>query len=154
MNMDALISIKGIVVSDNGPPDVIELVTSGRYYTKDGKRYISYLESEENGLPDVKTTLKIEGEDSVTLIRSGAAQSRLIIAKGQRQLCHYGTDFGSLMVGISGCHIRSSLDDVGGELSFNYTLDVNSSTVSRNEVSISVREANKQHVEPNEYGCQ
>jgi len=58
-----------------------------------------------------------------------------------------------LMVGISGCHINSKLDDVGGELSFNYTLDVNSSMVSHNEVTISVREAQKHNVKSNEYSC-
>ena len=152
--MDALISIKGTVFAENAQPDIIELITAGRYYTKDGKQYISYKESEVTGLEGVTTTLKVEGGDSVTLIRSGAAQSRLIIAKGQRQLCHYGTDYGDLMVGISGCHIDSKLGDVGGELSFNYTIDVNSSTVSQNEVSISVREAKTQDVKSDQYSCQ
>lgn len=152
--MDALISIKGTVLAEDAPPDVIELITAGRYYSKDGKRFISYRESEATGLDGVTTTLTVEGDECVTLVRSGASQSRLIIERGKRQLCHYGTDYGSLMVGISGCHIVSKLDDGGGELSFNYTLDVNSSTVSRNEVSISVREAKNQDVKSNEYGCQ
>jgi uncharacterized beta-barrel protein YwiB (DUF1934 family) len=152
--MDALISIKGTVLSEGAQPDIIELVTAGRYCTRDGKRYISYKESEMTGLDGVTTTLKVEGDDCVTLIRSGAAQSRLIIAKGQRQLCHYGTDYGDLMVGISGCHINSKLDDVGGELSFNYTLDVNSDTVSQNEVLISVREAKTGNVKSDKYSCQ
>jgi uncharacterized beta-barrel protein YwiB (DUF1934 family) len=152
--MNALISIKGTVLSEGAPPDVIELITEGRYCINGGKRYISYKESDMTGLDGVTTTLKVEGDDTVTLIRSGAAQSRLIIAKGQRQLCHYGTDYGDLMVGISGCHIDSKLGEVGGELSFNYTLDVNSSMVSHNEVFISVREAKTQDVKSDEYGCQ
>lgn len=151
--MDALINIKGTVFSGEGNPDVIELVTTGRYFTKDNNKYISYAESEATGMSGV-TTLKVEGSDTVTLIRNGAAKSRLIISKGQRQLCHYGTEYGELMVGISGCHVNSKLNDAGGELSFDYTLDVNSSTVSRNEVFISVREANNQHVKSNEFGCQ
>lgn len=149
--MNALINIRGTVLAEEALPDVIEIVTAGRYYTKDGKRYISYLESDSNGLSGVTTTLKIEGDDSVTLIRNGTSQSRLVIAKGKRQLCHYGTGYGDLMVGISGCHINSSLSDAGGELSFNYTIDVNSSLVSKNEVFISVREEKKQDVKPNEY---
>lgn len=147
--MNAMISIKGTVFSEDAPPDIIEIITEGRYYTKDGKRYISYKESEVTGLNGVTTTVKVEGEDIVTLIRSGIAQSRLIVAKGQRQLCHYGTEYGDLMVGISGCHINSKLDDVGGELSFNYTLDVNANMVSHNEVSISVKEAKTQNVKSN-----
>jgi uncharacterized beta-barrel protein YwiB (DUF1934 family) len=152
--MDALISITGTVISDGGQPDIIELVTAGRYFSKDGSRYISYIESEVTGLYGIRTTLKVEGQDSVTLIRNGTAKSRLIIAKGQRQHCHYGTEYGDLLVGISGCHIASSLDDVGGELSFDYTLDINSNTISHNKVFISVREAKKQDVKSNEYRCQ
>lgn len=152
--MDALINIKGTVVSDEGKPDVIELVTTGRYFTKDNNRYISYAESEATGMSGSITTLKVEGSDTVTLIRNGTSRSRLIISKGQRQLCHYGTEYGELMIGISGCHVNSKLNEAGGELSFDYTLDINSSTVSRNEVFISVREANNQHVKSNEFGCQ
>lgn len=152
--MDALINIKGTVFSGEGKPDVIELVTTGRYFIKDNNKYISYAESEATGMSGSITTLKVEGGDTVTLIRNGAANSRLIISKGQRQLCHYGTEYGELMVGISGCHVNSKLSEVGGELSFDYTLDINSSTVSHNEVFISVREANNQHVKSNEFGCQ
>jgi Uncharacterized protein conserved in bacteria len=151
--MDALISIKGTVVSDSAQPDVIEMITSGRYCSKNGKRYIIYKESEATGLDGITTTLKVE-PDAVTLIRSGTAQTRLLIAKGQRQLCHYGTDYGDMMVGISGCHVNSSLDDAGGELQFDYTLDINSSMVSHNEVYISVREAKAQDGKSHEFGCQ
>lgn len=144
--MDALISIKGKVVSDSDKPDIIELVTDGRYTTKNGKRYISYKESKMTGLEGVTTTLKVEGNQSVTLMRTGSASSHLIIEKGTRQLCHYGTQYGDLMVGISGCHIDSHLTDLGGDLSFNYTLDINSNTISFNEVSISIKEAKKSNV--------
>lgn len=149
--MDALISIRGAVFPENAPPDVIEIVTAGKYVIKNGKKYISYVESEATGLEGVTTTLKVEEPDMVTLIRTGASSSRLVIAKGERQLCHYGTDYGDIMVGISGCRINAKLSDEGGELSLKYTLDVNSSIVSRNEIFISVKEANKKDVKPNEF---
>lgn len=152
--MNALISIKGSVFSENAAPDVIEVITEGRYCTNGGKRYISYKESEMTGLEGVTTTLKVDGSQAVTLIRTGKSNSRLIIAKGERQLCRYGTDYGDLMVGISGCHIDSRLNDKGGELSFNYTLDINSNLVSHNEIFISVREAKAQDVKSNKHSCQ
>lgn len=141
--MDALISIKGTVVSEGQEPDVIKLVTDGLYTTRNGKRYISYKESQMTGLEGVTTTLKVEGNNCVTLIRTGTARSHLVIEKGTRQLCHYGTQYGDLMVGISGCHINSHLNDLGGNLKFNYTLDINSNKISFNEVSITIKEAKK-----------
>lgn len=152
--MNALISIKGSVFSENAAPDVIEVVTEGRYCTNGGKRYISYKESEMTGLEGVTTTLKVDGNDTVTLIRTGKSNSRLVISKRKRQLCRYETDYGSLMVGISGCHIDSRLNDKGGELFLYYTLDINSNQVSHNEIYISVREAKTQDVKSNKRSCQ
>jgi uncharacterized beta-barrel protein YwiB (DUF1934 family) len=143
MRKDVLISIKGTVTAEGGAPDVIELITAGRYYNKDGSYYISYKESETTGFEGVTTTLRVEGDSCVTLTRSGQSSSSLILEKGRRHLCHYDTGFGQLMVGVSGCRIRSRLDDGGGEVTFNYALDINSSLVSQNEVYISVREAQK-----------
>jgi uncharacterized beta-barrel protein YwiB (DUF1934 family) len=122
---------------------VIELITEGRYYNKEGSYFISYKESETTGFDGVTTTLKIDGDDCVTLTRSGPANSRLILEKGRRHLCQYDTGVGSLMVGVSSCRILSRLSDGGGELTFNYTLDINSNLVSQNEVYISVKEAQK-----------
>jgi uncharacterized beta-barrel protein YwiB (DUF1934 family) len=143
MGKDVLISIKGTVIAEGAAPDIIELITAGRYYNKNGSFYISYKESENTGFDGVTTTLKVEGDNCVTLTRSGPSSSRLVLEKGRRQLCHYETGFGQLMVGVSGCRIQSQLDEGGGELTFNYTLDINSSLVSQNEVYISIREAQK-----------
>ena len=152
MKKDVLISIKGTIKADGVEPDVIELLTSGRYYNKDGNYYISYKESEATGYEGVTTTLKVDGESSVTLIRNGSINSRLFLEKGRRHLSQYDTGYGQLMVGVSGCRIKSQLDDLGGELSFFYTLDINSSMVSENEVYISVKEANNKDAQLNKYG--
>lgn len=148
--MNALINIRGSVFPENAPPDVIEFMTTGQYVERGGKKYISYVETEETGMEGVTTILKVDDASTVTLIRTGASQSRMIISKGKRQLCHYGTDYGDLMVGISGCHIDANLDEKGGELRLKYTLDVNSSIVSQNEIFITVREAKEQNVKSNE----
>lgn len=140
MHKDVLISIKGTVISEGAEPDIIELVTAGKYYARCGNYYISYKESEATGLEGVTTTLKVDGQSSVTLIRNGSARSRMILEKGRRHLCQYDTGYGPLMVGVSGTRIRSTLGDLGGELDFYYTLDVNSSLLSENQVSVQVRE--------------
>lgn len=150
MQKDVLVSITGTVISEEGAPDVIELVTAGRYYKRNGKYYIRYLESEATGFAGVTTTVKVEGNQAVTLTRSGSAASRLILEQGKRHLCQYDTGVGQMLVGISGCQIHSALDELGGELEFRYMLDVNSNLISRNEVRISVKEANA-HAEPDAY---
>lgn len=151
MQKDVLINITGTVVSENGVPDVIELVTAGRYYKREGKFYIRYEEGENGGFAGSTTTVRVEGDRVVTLTRSGGTASRLVLEQGRRHLCQYDTGEGQMMVGISGCRIHSALDDLGGELSFQYMLDVNSQLVSRNEVRISVKEANGSHAGSDAY---
>ena len=66
--------------------------------------------------------------------------SVLIIEKGQRHQCFYDTGYGTMMLGISGDDITSCLNDSGGHLQVRYTLDVNASMASENELQVDVEE--------------
>ncbi len=140
MKKDVLITIKGTqyVEEEN---DSVELTTVGSMYRQNDVYYICYDESEATGYGKGKTTLKVEGERRVTMRRMGAkSNSQLIIEKGARHQCAYDTEFGTLMLGVSGDEITSRLGDSGGHLKVRYTLDVNASTASENELSVDVKE--------------
>lgn len=140
MRKKVLINIKGIQYYDDDK-DVVELMTVGRFYRKNGSYYISYDESEATGFEGSKTTLKVEQDSGrVTMLRSGAIKSQLIIEKGTRHQCHYDTGYGPMIMGVWGNRIQSTLGDDGGDLDFKYTLDFNASMASENEVFINVRE--------------
>ncbi len=139
MKKDVYISIKGVQVID-GDKDVTELVTQGNFYRRNKSYYITYDESAATGFEGCKTTLKVDDSEKVTLIRSGAARSHLIVERNARNIGHYGTEAGDLMIGINAKVINSQLTDHGGDLHFSYSLDVNSTLVSENEVFISVKE--------------
>lgn len=143
MKKDVLISIRGTVIPEGSTPDVIELITEGHYYNKEDAYFISYKESETTGFGGTTTTLKVEGDRCVTLTRRGRAAAKLVLENGRRHLCQYDTGEGQLLLGVSACRIFSKLDEGGGELTFNYSLDINSSLVSKNEVYITVKEASK-----------
>lgn len=143
LKKDVLIQIRGVQYID-GEQDVVELTTVGRFYRKNGDYYISYDESEATGFEGGKTTLKVEGDDSkVTMLRSGPNRSQLIVEAGRRHQCQYDTGYGPIIMGVSGDRILSSLSDRGGELNFKYTLDLNASLASENEVFVQVREQNR-----------
>lgn len=139
MMKDVLISIKGVYI-DEDDRDVVELFTIGQYYSRNGNYYISYDETEATGFEGSRTTLKVENEDKVTMLRSGAASSQLIVERGVRHQCHYDVGFGDMMIGVLGSRIKSSLTDAGGNLEFKYSLDINSLLASQNEMYIHVRE--------------
>lgn len=66
----------------------------------------------------------------------------LVHRKGKKHHCHYGTEFGDFMIGVCTDEIRNELAETGGEIYLKYTLDINSSYMSENEMFINVKECN------------
>ena len=118
MKKDVFIKIKGVQHAD-GTDDVTELVTQGNFYRRNNNYYVTYDESEATGFGGSKTTLKVEGGRKVTL--------------GQ-----YGTQHGDVLIGVNAHKVESRLNDEGGDLYFSYSLDINTSLISENEVFISI----------------
>ena len=139
MLKDVLINIKGAQGSD-GEESVIELTTDGRFGEKNGGVYITYDESEMIGIDNVKTSLYIKPDNSVILQRSGAIDSRIVVESGKRSVCYYNTPAGEMLIGIFGEKVEHNLKKNGGSISMKYTIDQNLNFVSRNTVSITVRE--------------
>jgi len=117
----------------------VNLTTMGSYTQKNGKKFIAYKEYGEDGNPPITSVLKIDNE-RVEMIHTGD-RTRLILEKGQRHSCEYDTGVGNLSVGVFTSDIISTLGDNGGNIQIFYTLDINSSLSSKNEISITVREA-------------
>ncbi|MCL1823263.1 MAG: DUF1934 domain-containing protein [Oscillospiraceae bacterium] len=140
MEKDVCIDIKSTQFADD-EKDVTELFTFGRLKRGRGqnKYKITYDESEATGF-DGTVTLDVKGNDIVTMYRSGDAMSNLVIEKGKKHHCHYGTPFGDFMVGVTADEIRSELSDDGGKLYLKYTIDINSSYMSETEMHINIKE--------------
>ena len=139
MKKNVLINIKGIQKID-GVQDVTELFTQGSFYKRNNSYYVTYSESEATGYSGSRTTLKVDSQNRVILIRSGEIRSHLVIMPGERNIGHYGTEAGDVMIGVDAKTVKSTLTENGGSLYFSYTLDVNASLLSENEVTIDVKE--------------
>ena len=139
MKKDVLITIRG-TQQVNEEKDVVEMITTGRYYRKNGLYYISYEETEVTGYEGCRTTLKIGPNDKVTMTRFGPSRSQLIVQQGVRHQCQYDTGYGAMTIGVMGNRFESSLSDRGGELKFGYTLDIEATVASENTVSVHVKE--------------
>lgn len=139
MKKNVIINIKGTQSFDDND-DIIELMTVGSFSKRGGSYYISYDETEATGFDGSKTTLKVDGDNCVTMSRTGNNRSQLIIEKGTRHQCSYDTAFGNVMMGVFANKIESNLSDSGGDLKVKYTLDFNASMASENELLINVKE--------------
>ena len=138
MKKDVLIKITGIQKAD-GDSDRVELLTTGSYYKKNDSYFILYDESEATGFDGSHTILKYdEAQRRVTMTRSGATRSQLIIEEGRRHQCNYDTGYGSLIIGVSCDRLTSHLTEEGGEIAFGYSLDINAALTSVNQVHVQV----------------
>lgn len=126
--------------SDGKNTEQTELITKGRFEKKKDRYIISYDESEATGFEGAVTELVVYGNEKVTLNRTGDFMSNLTIEKGKKHHCQYGTPYGDIMVGVNSKEISSNLTDEGGNVTFKYVIDINSSYLGDFDISIDVRQ--------------
>lgn len=139
--MDSSKAVIRLVSTQSAPgseEERIELISEGIYEKTQDGYVMSYKETEATGFVGCKTTLTIHGSDFIVMQRTGNANSHLILERGQRHLCHYGTPFGNIVVGVTATDIKSELCESGGSLDFRYTIDVNSAHVGNYGINITV----------------
>lgn len=140
MEKEVVISIKGMQSYEGALPDVIELVTEGRL-ARDGSGYtLSYQESELTGLEGTLTTIQVDGEQ-VTLLRVGEFNSQLVFQEGRRHLSVYNTPYGAMEIGVHTRHLLAELNDQGGDIEVDYSVEVDHALAGRNIFRINVKEA-------------
>ena len=136
------ITIKSICNTGDGSPDVIELITSGKMRKVDKEGFsgwqLSYDDSESTGFAESSTVVTCFGNTLASLDRLGSCESHLILEPENKHHCHYGTEYGSMLMGIYTHRIINRLDENGGELYFKYTIDINSAFISDNEFYMNV----------------
>ncbi len=137
--MKYIITIKDIHKAGN-EKESSELMTTGSlsFYGDDFK--IRYKETTE-GLENCYVVLSCEGNNKVTMTRTGGFSTEMIMEKNKKHTCVYNTPMGSLSLGIYTNRISSSMTQDGGVLSFSYTLDANGSFVSENFLEVSLQKA-------------
>ena len=127
-------------MDQQGEKDTVNLLTRGSFQKRNGRFYITYKESEATGYEGNTTTVRVEDENKVSMLRYGPSPSQLIIERGKRHVCHYDSGYGSLSLGVAADEIQNHLTEEGGDVTFSYTLDTGSSQISYNKVKITVQE--------------
>ena len=141
MRKDVIIHIDGRPKYDGMEGDEIQLTTSGRLYRKNGRYYIMYKESELTGMEGSTTTLKIEDE-RITMMRSGTYPSHMVFEKGKKHIGVFKTEVGSMTVGISARDIKNHINDDGGSLTIDYSIEVDYMLTGENLFHVDVEAQN------------
>lgn len=123
----------------SGQTDKISFVTEGKLLKENDDYIISYEESEITGLSGTTTIMKI-CKDSVTLIRQGNVDSVMLFEAGKTHLADYGTQYGSLLLGVTTKNINIDLNDAGGNIKVDYIFEFNHVYGGRNKLNVAVSE--------------
>ena len=127
--------------------DSFSLSTVGQFNVEDNRYIISYQDSDATGFDGCETTLSVE-PDLVMLRRTGKYEANLLLQPGVRNTGHYVTAMGDLPLGVTADTIEYQLTENGGTLDLRYTLDINSSYLLSNQMSITIREREHDQNQP------
>lgn len=133
-----MISLTSIQWQD-GEKNETELLTKASF-SQSGENYvISYEDTETTGFEGSVTTIKVNGSKSASIVREGTANSVLSLETGRKHYCQYGTPFGAMQIGVYTHLIKNSISK-DGKLYLKYTLDLNSSFLSDNEIIMTINQ--------------
>lgn len=144
MKDNVLIKIKTYQDIEGSGDEPIELETTGRFGSINGKYYIMYDESELTGFADTSTMIKI-WDKSVMVTRRGKHNMKISYTEGERNLCVYPTPYGSVGASIRTFDVSYDLDceTPGGSVRVDYTLDTDNENFYKNSLNIIVEPLNK-----------
>lgn len=120
--------------------DKTELTTVASFEENDTHYVIRYVEEQEPPASPINVCVTVSKDEGfVEMTRNGAVSSCLTIEKSKRNLCRYGTEYGDILMGISGHSMEVEFDGNNGEFVFAYDIDINGALVSKNEVKLTFR---------------
>lgn len=141
MEENYILYVKGVQTVD-GESQTAETKTKASYITRNGTRYISYIEHDDDDINiKQRVTVKVTEQGVVTILKGSSGG--LVLEKGGRHNCRYPTPFGYLMLGVYTDKLHSRFDDNGGELEASYTLEVDSAVASKNKLFLNIKEVNQ-----------
>lgn len=124
----------------NGDRDKIELTTVGTLQEEAEVLVFRYTEEQEPPQQPVYVQVRIRRDRTgAEIVRTGAYGSCLTIARGQRNLCRYGTPYGDVLMGIYGKAVEIEAAADGGQVQLSYEIDINGTLASKNQLKIDYR---------------
>ncbi len=138
MKNNVLISLTSVQWQEDEKSET-ELLTKARHSHENGWDIISYDDTSATGFEGSVTTIKVDNCRNASITRVGTANSVLSLEIGRKHFCQYGTPYGNLQIGVYTHAIKNTIAQ-DGKLYLKYTLDLNSSYLSDNEIIMTVQE--------------
>lgn len=132
---EVMISLTTVQIQD-GERVKTELMTKGTFSQSNSDYIISYEDTEATGFQGSTTTIKA-CDNIIYITRHGTANTSMSFEMGKKHFSLYETPFGSMQVGVYAKNIINKINE-NGQLYLKYSLDVNASPLSENEILIKI----------------
>lgn len=125
MTKDVIIKVQGVQLAQEFPGDVIEAISPGEYYFRNGKHYFLFDEVIEGQEGVTRNIIKVR-DNYMELTKKGAVNVHMVFEKNRQNITYYYSPYGSLQIGIDAgtVEVRESEEQIGVEVQ--YGLDINS----------------------------
>lgn len=137
MTKDVIVLIKGIQ-TEMLEAEEIELVTTGQYVEKNGKIYITYIDSNIEEKQETKTTIKLQ-EDQISILRFGGVNTHMVFELNKTHITHYETPYGVFEISTLTKKINVDKLDDYMEINVEYNLNINHMSMGLNTFTITVK---------------
>lgn len=141
MKTKQLISLLSVQIQDDERTES-ELFTPAEITYNKNCITIAYEDTEATGFEGSVTSVKVTCNNEASITRTGTSNSILLLETGKKSYCQYGTPFGMFQIGVYTHTIKNTLDK-DGRLYMKYTLDLNASKLSDNEITITIQNTNQ-----------
>lgn len=141
MTKQVVVQVKGIRTNRFLPkeePEVVESITIGTYYKRNGSYYILYDECLGDKEDIVKNRVKVR-PDLVEIVKTGSANANMNFELGKKQMTLYKTMYGDMEMSTFTELIQ--IDEQKDELNvmLQYELEINNQYSSDNRIEIIVK---------------
>lgn len=137
MTKDIILTISGLHATDGEKDEPVELISPGQYFQKNGKHYVLFEEVMEGIDGVIKSTLKFT-EDSVELLRSGAASTRMVFQKDREHQMIYQTPMGPLSMSVYTEQLSTEIGDEQVTLMIDYSLKTEGVVITESNIRMNI----------------
>ena len=138
MNKEVLVSISGLQFS-NDDKDVLEVITIGDYYKRNGRHYLLFDEAMEGIEGTTRNMIKFN-DHMVDITKKGVTNVHMVFEEKQKNMTYYDTPFGNLLIGLSTSHIEVKEKEDSIDIQIDYSLDINYEYISDCKINICLKE--------------
>ena len=138
MTEEVLVSIKGLQMLGPEEEDETEVVTRGNYLRKGNKHYIRYEEVVEGMEGTIQNLIKVD-ENGMEVTKKGLTNVHMVFEKDKKNLTHYFTPYGSLMIGIDANKVEIKETENEMDIEVDYALDFNQEHAADCNIKINVK---------------